>query len=53
MGTISEASLKQIPFTIQVTGEQGYNNSASFIADYRIMVMATREGEKGTERKRR
>ena len=43
IGTISEANQKQIPYTIQVTGETGYNFSASFIADYRIIVMATRQ----------
>lgn len=43
IGTISEASQKQTPYTIQVTGETGYNQSASFIADYRIVVMATRQ----------
>ena len=43
VGTITEASQKQIPYTIQITGETGYDYSASFIADYRIMVMATRQ----------
>jgi len=43
VGTITEASQKQIPYTIQVTGETGYDYSASFVADYRIMVMATRQ----------
>jgi curli biogenesis system outer membrane secretion channel CsgG len=43
IGTISEASQKQIPYIINVTGETGYNCSASFIADYRIIVMATRQ----------
>jgi len=43
IGTISEASQKQIPYIINVTGETGYNYSASFIADYRIIVMATRQ----------
>ena len=43
IGTISEANLKRTPYTIQVTGETGFEYSASFIADYRIMVMATRQ----------
>ncbi|MEA2039423.1 MAG: CsgG/HfaB family protein [Thermodesulfobacteriota bacterium] len=43
IGTISEANQKQIPYTIQVTGETGYDYSASFIVDYRIIVMATRQ----------
>lgn len=43
IGTISEASLKRTPYTIQVTGETGFDYSASFVADYRIMVMATRQ----------
>ncbi len=43
IGTISEAGHKQTPYTIQVTGETGYNHSASFNADYRIVVMATRQ----------
>lgn len=43
VGTITEGSQKQIPYTIQITGETGYDYSASFVADYRIMVMATRQ----------
>lgn len=43
IGTISEANQIQTPYTIQVTGETGYDYSASFIADYRIIVMATRQ----------
>ncbi len=43
IGTISEASQKQTPYTIQVTGETGFDYSASFVADYRIVVMATRQ----------
>lgn len=43
IGTISEANLKRTPYTIQVTGETGYDYSAAFVADYRIMVMATRQ----------
>jgi curli biogenesis system outer membrane secretion channel CsgG len=43
VGTITEASQKQVPYTIQITGETGYDYSASFVADYRIMVMATRQ----------
>jgi curli biogenesis system outer membrane secretion channel CsgG len=43
IGTISEANLKRTPYTIHVTGETGFDYSASFIADYRIMVMATRQ----------
>lgn len=43
IGTISEANLKRTPYTIQVTGETGFDYSASFVADYRIMVMATRQ----------
>lgn len=43
LGTISQVSLKQTPYTIQVTGESGYDYNASFVADYRIIVMATRQ----------
>jgi len=43
IGTISEASEKQTSYFIQVTGETGYEHSASFFADYRIVVMATRQ----------
>jgi curli biogenesis system outer membrane secretion channel CsgG len=43
IGTISKFNQQQIPYTIQVTGETGYNYSASFFADYRIIVMATRQ----------
>ena len=43
IGTLSEANLKKTPYTIQVTGEKGYDYSASFVADYRIVVMATRQ----------
>ncbi len=43
IGTISEANLKRTPYTIQVTGETGYDYNASFFADYRIVVMATRQ----------
>lgn len=42
-GKISKAGLKRIPYTIEVTGETGYNYMASFNVDYRIMVMATRQ----------
>lgn len=43
VGTITEAAQKRIPYSIQVTGETGYTHSASFAADYRIVVMATRQ----------
>ena len=43
IGTISEANQKQTPYTIQVTGETGFDYSASFVADYRIIVMATKQ----------
>lgn len=43
IGTLSEAGQKQEPYTIQVSGENGYDYSASLKADYRIMVMATRQ----------
>lgn len=43
IGTISEAGQKQTPYTIEVTGETGYHHSAVFNADYRIVVMATRQ----------
>ncbi len=43
VGTISEAELARNKYTIQVTGETGYNFNATLIADYRIVVMATRQ----------
>jgi len=43
VGTISKASYEQTPFRIQASGETGFDHKASFIADYRIMVMATRQ----------
>lgn len=43
IGMISEVSQKQTPYVFQVTGETGYEHSASFVADYRIVVMATRQ----------
>jgi len=43
IGTISEVYQRQTPYAIQVTGEKGYEYSASFVADYRIIVMATRQ----------
>ncbi|KAF3978430.1 MAG: penicillin-binding protein activator LpoB [Methylococcales symbiont of Iophon sp. n. MRB-2018] len=43
IGTISNVNQKQTPYTIQVTGETGTNYSVSFFADYRIIVMATRQ----------
>lgn len=43
VGTITEANIKQTHYKIQVTGEEGYNSTATFIADYRIIVMASRQ----------
>lgn len=43
VGTILEAHEEQIPYAIQVTGEQGLRYKASFVADYRVMSMATQE----------
>jgi TolB-like protein len=43
IGTITNFEQKQTPYTIQVTGETGIDLSASFTADYRIVVMATRQ----------
>lgn len=43
MGAISKADYEQIPYTIQATGERGYDSKATFMADYRIVVMATRQ----------
>ncbi len=43
IGTISEAGIRRTPYRIQISGESGYDYSASFVADYRIIVMATRQ----------
>jgi len=43
LGTLTEASQNVTPYTIQVTGESGYSLSAELNADYRIVVMATRQ----------
>jgi TolB-like protein len=43
IGTITNFEQKQKPYTIRITGETGINLSASFTADYRIVVMATRQ----------
>lgn len=43
IGTISEVYQRQTPYFIQVSGETGYEYSSAFFADYRIVVMATRQ----------
>jgi TolB-like protein len=43
VGTITNIEQTQTPYTIQVTGETGLDYSATFAADYRIIVMATRQ----------
>ncbi len=43
IGIITNAAQKQTPYTIQVTGETGYDYNAALSADYRIIVMATRQ----------
>jgi len=43
IGTLTEANQKETPYTIQVTGESGVRVSATLNADYRIVVMATRQ----------
>jgi len=43
LGTISDLDQKKTRYKIQATGETGNNHSATFVADYRIIVMATRQ----------
>ena len=43
VGNIIDATLIKKTYLIEITGESGTNYSASFIVDYRIIVMATRQ----------
>ncbi len=43
VGTISNFELKRVPYRIKILDKTGYKNKAKFIADYRIIVMATRQ----------
>lgn len=43
VGTIDGAHIEEKEYTIQVSGESGYEISASFDAEYRILAMATRQ----------
>ena len=43
IGTITDATIQKTPYTIELTGETGIDTNASFLADYRIVVMATRQ----------
>ena len=43
IGTITEAMHECTPYRIVISGETGYNCRASLAADYRILVMATRQ----------
>lgn len=42
-GTITRIDIRRTPYKINATGEEGFNASASFAADYRIVVMATQQ----------
>lgn len=43
VGTISNYQIEKTSYTIEVTGEKGYDLTADLKADYRIIVMATRQ----------
>ena len=43
VGTISNFELERVPYRIKILDKTGYKNTAKFIADYRIIVMATRQ----------
>jgi hypothetical protein len=43
VGTISNLELKRTAYEIKTLGKTGYQTKAKFIADYRIIVMATRQ----------
>lgn len=43
LGTIADYRIAREPYTIEVSGETGYDIQADFQVDYRILVMATRQ----------
>lgn len=43
IGTVTDASLLRTAHTVPILNETTYKDQATFIADYRIMVMATRQ----------
>lgn len=43
IGTVTDASLQRSAYKIPQLEETGYKDQATFIADYRIVVMATRQ----------